>query len=1550
MSSQLPGDSERNSKKSSRSTIRVAFPNLQVGHYQILEQIGSGGMGAVFKVRDTRLNRLAAIKVIHRSSLDTGGAKRFQREMNISASLNHPHIIKIYHIGVENQIPYLVMEYIDGLPLNEYAKKKPSFKLLIAALEKVARAVDYAHQHKVVHRDLKPANILMRQDGEPVLMDFGLAKTSEVGDHSLTRTGEVMGTPQFMAPEQARGQKRQIDARTDVYALGGILYYFLSGKAPARGDTLLEVLNAVISEVPPRPHLQNAKIPLSLENIAMKALEKRKERRYSSAGAFGDDLKNFLKGRTTQADRFYRFQKGKYILAASLLIVVIGFAVCALLARRQSGPPLPAQINIETTIAQHYLRGKKSPELYQASAQFSMALDLLQHSLPATKPGYNLWQRKLADALLDTYYRYGQQQLAISPEEARIYFSRAQEILDKFGAGASKLTQAWQEKLHLALMRAYFDSGNYRMVYSLGMTQLQQQPESAWMLAMAAYYCDEKDALSRLAVLQRQLPQGSARYTAVLYYQGMIWFQRQVFSKARKYFHLALQQMKKKANNYTFRDSLYLHYCASILVELNYRLPLALVNNLGRYLQLLQTDSRNSRLYREVRSRYNLVLIESGVSSARTADLANEIITFMDRCIKERPQYADYYDLRARGYRYLKKYRQASHDFSQACELASGKFDSLVGKITLFEVYAEPEQYQDYDRQVLRHFGDIMKFSPDVFATEFAQLRQEYLRVKFSVSQGIVYSSENFARFYASLRAKSPGIRQLAMRTIMAMTPSSKVLAALQQQLQTEKTLQPVIHKLIEAIRQHVTELQQRDLLVKLSQAPAQGSISPVILQYFQDHTAFLQQIVADSAGRFACGDKANWLWMRFLAARILAYLPQLRFREQLFHDCLNGKNSNSSTRVLAACVLHEAGLSLFDKSMLCDYAQNSKDEFLLALVAQTLRPTNADSRRVLVNLLSRGTLRVKLLAAHSLCYGGLDKQIMLPLLQALVAGHSSVDPHLRALSVLVLWHPRLYKYYFEGHSDRVRSYLPLLIKALSDSEQLVQRAALSPLRYIEELKGKELQTVIQRLRRLLLSNASPLMRHLIIVALGNVGDVDILRRTILNPRCHLLERLAAAVGFAWSQRNRTQQQMQLLSNGIMKVLLHDPNKHIRGFLIYVLCRDFDNFMRLGSHMPKKLLRTIINSAVLKSLGSRELLLNFYAAIAATYLKKIPAPMVERINNVWKNGTQLHLRAAGLGASIYLAFIQGTPQLEVLHRWAKEQYSHDQEQGRIYCLAAIWGYIRVLKLDIQASNYVASQVKWDPQQIRQYELLQLQKYASNRDKRHKYIDCLQRIVELFALVRDKSAVQRQLEKYYQTMLAMLWKIDGARDKALQLADSACVQDNWSDSLLVTLWAKLMAALHKQNEASKKLEQLLAQMPPQQSAGVARALAEIYSQHLDYDRAGELFYRQYRIDPGNSQALIAIANFYCTIGQYQRAMVAFKEGELRFACNARINLGLARCYAHFRQKSKVKYHLYKACWWFYPHNQKQLQRYPRLKQYLIANGLEKEFQRYLRRRK
>ena len=302
---------------------------MDFGDYELLEQIGRGGQGVVFRARQKSLNRTVALKVIGLGQWATEAhLKRFRLEAEAAAKLEHPGIVPIHEVGERDGSCYFSMKFVEGGQLDEVTKREPMpIRRAVELIANVARTVHYAHEHGILHRDIKPGNILLDAKGEPHLTDFGLARLVE-SESSVTHTLEVLGTPSYMAPEQAVGNNAAVSSVTDVYGLGAVLYQLLTGQPPFAGGTTYETIKLLLDTEPRQPRLLNPKIDRDLCTICLKCLEKDPKRRYSSALALAEDLERWLKhepiaarrtGIITRAKKWVRRNPTSALLAASLV-------------------------------------------------------------------------------------------------------------------------------------------------------------------------------------------------------------------------------------------------------------------------------------------------------------------------------------------------------------------------------------------------------------------------------------------------------------------------------------------------------------------------------------------------------------------------------------------------------------------------------------------------------------------------------------------------------------------------------------------------------------------------------------------------------------------------------------------------------------------------------------------------------------------------------------------------------------------------------------------------------------------------------------------------------------------------------------------------------------------------------------------------------------------------------------------------------------------------------------------------------------------------------
>jgi serine/threonine protein kinase/Tfp pilus assembly protein PilF len=325
-------DADRNEGLSVLDAKRAARPAKilsDFGDYELLEEIGRGGQAVVYRAHQKSLNRTVALKLLGLGPWTTEThLKRFRREAEAAASLQHPGIVPIYEVGERHGQCYFSMQFVEGGQLDEMVRREPMpVRRAVELIAKLARTVHYAHEHGILHRDIKPGNILLDKNGEPHLTDFGLARLLDT-QSSVTRTIDVLGTPSYMAPEQAAGETTKLSKATDVYGLGAVLYQLLTGQPPFAGGTTYETIRLLRDTTPRPPRLLNSKVNRDLSTISLKCLEKDPQRRYSSALALAEDMERWLKHEPIQARRTGIFTRSKKwvrrnpsstLLAASLI-------------------------------------------------------------------------------------------------------------------------------------------------------------------------------------------------------------------------------------------------------------------------------------------------------------------------------------------------------------------------------------------------------------------------------------------------------------------------------------------------------------------------------------------------------------------------------------------------------------------------------------------------------------------------------------------------------------------------------------------------------------------------------------------------------------------------------------------------------------------------------------------------------------------------------------------------------------------------------------------------------------------------------------------------------------------------------------------------------------------------------------------------------------------------------------------------------------------------------------------------------------------------------
>jgi serine/threonine protein kinase len=294
-----------NDQKQPEFYLSISKDKAQYGHYYVVEELARGGMGIVYKAYHPGLNQTYALKVlIAGESASETALKRFEREVKATAKLKHPHIVQMMDSGVRGENEhYFVMEYVKGISFEKWLTEKHSLREGVELLQKTVAALAYAHKQGIIHRDIKPANILVDEQGEPKLTDFGLARdlTLDQKSQQMTQSGAILGTPVYMSPEQAQGRVKQVGFASDIYSMGVCLYELLTKKRPFLAESLHDLLQAILNTDPIPPSKITPEIHRDLEIIVLKTLEKNPEKRYTSAELFSQDLQNFLEGQPITA-------------------------------------------------------------------------------------------------------------------------------------------------------------------------------------------------------------------------------------------------------------------------------------------------------------------------------------------------------------------------------------------------------------------------------------------------------------------------------------------------------------------------------------------------------------------------------------------------------------------------------------------------------------------------------------------------------------------------------------------------------------------------------------------------------------------------------------------------------------------------------------------------------------------------------------------------------------------------------------------------------------------------------------------------------------------------------------------------------------------------------------------------------------------------------------------------------------------------------------------------------------------------------------------------
>lgn len=649
---------------------------LTIKHYTLLAKIGEGGMGIVFKAQDHKCHRIVAIKfMLHPTMIRS--LKRFEQEILITASFNHNNIIKVYEHGIFNQLPYIVMEYIDGVPLLQSFKiHKPSLNEKLLILKKIADTLHYAHSKKILHRDIKPSNIMIRSTGEPVILDFGLAKNI-TKCNKLTKTGEMVGTLQYMAPEQAEGIRKSVSISSDVYSLGAILYEILT-EEPIYNGTPIEILGKIARGKFVSPRAIKKEISKALEHICLKSIEYKPEKRYKTAKSFALDISLYLSNKKTKSSAYYRKRMVLFSLKMMTLIAIMIFSLYFFYNNKQEEILEHSEYMTKMfhRIANRHNINQK--EIQKEWKNFSIKKKsfhaILQYASHLSG-GYHF---------LDNYYLVCNYIFREEYQNAIVQLAQL-EILFKNLGGIS----FHKRKIHNALVRLAvlldFKMKEYEKVIKYRSDIFYQQDFK--MMQGYSYY--------KLQQFQKAYTIFAPFKTAkAYYYKGNIDVLQKRYGAAIKNYEMALELDTK------IQHQIKLRYCSAYLHcnKKNIR------NEIRKKKVSIYLKKDLAKVYKE-KKEYRAVLALFYVKLAQNANnnitrkYARKAIQIL-REIKKTDRDGDLFDLQGIAYFLDKNYTKAQEYFTKAIKLNPNKIQSIDIRVKTLFYSNTPWYLHDYENYI----------------------------------------------------------------------------------------------------------------------------------------------------------------------------------------------------------------------------------------------------------------------------------------------------------------------------------------------------------------------------------------------------------------------------------------------------------------------------------------------------------------------------------------------------------------------------------------------------------------------------------------------------------------------------------------------------------------------------------------------------------------------------------------------------------------------------------------------------------------------------------
>jgi serine/threonine protein kinase len=1510
-----------------------------LGEHVILAELGRGGMGVVYQARHQTTGQTVALKVLlGGSQADSGQVRRFLREAESIANLHHDNIIPIYTISQDKGYHYFTMPYLTGGSFEHLLNKTDtSFAVKIEILCKIARALSHAHGKRIVHRDLKPANILLDQNGEPFLTDFGLAKNLD-SNSRLTQTGNVVGTPFYMSPEQIKAAKK-LDHRSDIYSLGIILYQILTGQLPFVADTPIELYCKIAEQEPPAPKSLNSAVSGPLAAICLKAIEKSPDFRYQNAETLAEDLERFLHGEKVIAQkldvrRYFSAALRRHhlhLLWASLLVIL----------------PMLALAVVD----------------YQARSR---------HKSPPPEP-----QAEIAKRYEDGVGKMNEQR----PEEAYIYFNKALQFLllekkkTKQGAPHSKLDEM-EKRLYLAIADAAYQAANYQEAYRVGELSLQYFSLSSatarkvrWQMACAAYHCQifgkaealfvrleqELTASDNSATVSPLSGEDILLYISSIYHQGSMSFANGLWKSVRQKMERAIEIYQAKQCRYDFGPAMYLYYCASALADFEAPPTPQELTLIAGYLNTIPADlsADMGNLYRETKARYLLYVAQSAADGQKE-QAAREVLSLVESCLQQRLRKGSLYYMRGRAYQFLQEYTRAKNDFISAMLRDPANLSYLRAQLELLAEYAEPSDFHNYYVDFHRDSEKVLWAKVNLFAKEFALLKGYYIPQSLSMAKGIPFSEQKFAEFYHLLQDES--LRQIGEAALCSMFPWQKTTGALDEKLRQMTTPSDgqTLQKLIVAIREADQQRQMIKLLATLSQLADEDKIWDLDHFNTPEQLNLLQNLINDSR----CD-----VLMRFLAARVLVRMPSLAVRQQLVEQY---QKQDISLRIIIARALQEveivhtfwnknffAELSVFftpQQTGLSFSGDNTEDrivtaeeekEFLYFSLAEILPCYEPKAIQIAQWLLENGSQRVKL-AVLSRC-NMIPTQLRPLLAEVCRQGVFSTQQEMRTYTIAILGRhlnysldtmQSLWRGFFrqELWNDTLHKH----ICGLAQQDNLPMQKAILYLwrglaRVIKHYPGEK-QDIIKVVRTMWKSTDS-LIRCQAMASSAQMNDQELLPNLLDKKTSFSISE--QITGLLVSFKIQYRQNKQHLAKFIQHCLktIKDPEVAplLRGIMLY-MCTLYMNASQEQSPIQPMMLMPLLEVPLLDGLRSPWPILRFASILAVGNMSRVSLKMLAVLGKIKDDDTCLHIRAAASGVLLAHYRNNSLPEYNALKTWIEQQQG---ETARMYKLAALWGYTSYLTNSHLISYKINSQLGSEPEKIWSYRCQRMLQYLEqNPGELQEYIKRLESVMELKL---EDEILQTSQEYFY--LLVWFYQISGQTEKALPLASSTVNRLGRKNIRLTELWAQLMVKNNQSPQVKAKLEQMLqeaSQPVPDEDmnrlaihqASLYRSLAQVCQQGAEYSYDIELLLKnQYLLAPQQTFSLRAMLEYYYLREDYQQVIFLCQEVAFYLPNDGEPYIWLAKAYARLGDHDKGLSSLDIACDYGYFHTPQHLKMHP-----------------------